>query len=136
MIRTRDGFLLFYQGVRVEGIRANTSIVVLGVSIGSNILLSPLAGESRPLVQVNRLSLRGLPNEPVFSSSFTALQLFSCIILWVLSLQFLSSLSSHSSLLANAGATDIPVAVSAVNIPVASSTSIKKLFLFNINLAW
>jgi len=98
-----------------------------------NSLSSPLAGDVRVLVHSNWLLLVGLSMEPMCSYSFTALQLFSCFILWVLSLQLLSSLSSHSSLSANAGATcDIPVPVSAVNIPKDSATNINTFFVFKV----
>jgi len=74
--------------------------------------------------------------EPIFSYSFSALQPLSCIILCVLSLLLLSSLSSHSSLSANAGATfDSPVHVSIVKIPGDSTTSIKTFFVSNILLS-
>ena len=72
--------------------------------------------------------------EPKFSNSLTALQLSSCVILWVLSLLLLSSLSAHSSLSANADATCyIPVPVSAVNIPKDSATNINMFFVFKIS---
>ena len=99
----------------------------------ANTLSSPLAGDIRTLVQTKSLLLVVLPMDPIFSYSFSALQLFSCIILWFLSLQLLSSLSSHSFLSANAGATcDTPVAVSAVNIPKDSATKVNTFLVFKV----